>query len=130
MFTERDDLSFETRGLHVDVNVVFTGKKDNLLTLGFGKGLVELCSLVKDKGSLNKAAYEMGMSYSKAWQMIRNAEKILGVELLERKGAKGSDITEEAQELIRSYEAIRHELSGEAEAMTLEMMDRIHECSK
>lgn len=130
MFAEHDDLSLETRGLHVEVNVVFIGKKDNLLTLGFGKGLVELCSFVKDKGSLNKAAYEMGMSYSKAWRIIRNAEKILGVELLQRKGAKGSEITKEAEELIQSYVALRQDLSSKAERMVLEMVDRIHECSK
>lgn len=82
MFARCDEELFEVNGVHIEVNPVLIAKKDGLLTLGFGKGLVELCNQVKEKGSLNKAALEMGMSYSKAWHIIRNAEEILGVNLL------------------------------------------------
>lgn len=62
MFARCDEELFEVNGVHIEVNPVLIAKKDGLLTLGFGKGLVELCNQVKEKGSLNKAALEMGMS--------------------------------------------------------------------
>lgn len=130
MFARCDEELFEVNGVHIEVNPVLIEKKDGLLTLGFGKGLVELCNQVKEKGSLNKAALEMGMSYSKAWHIIRNAEEILGVNLLQRNGAKGSTVTKEAQELISSYNIMQEQLSGEAAVMALKMIDRIHECSR
>ena len=36
-----------------------------------GKGRVELLELIAETGSINKAATKMGMSYKKAWQMIK-----------------------------------------------------------
>ena len=46
MFARCDEELFEVNGVHIEVNPVLIAKKDGLLTLGFGKGLVELCNPV------------------------------------------------------------------------------------
>lgn len=59
-------------------------------------------------GSLNKAALEMNMSYTKAYSLIKNAEKSLSVKLLIKQiGGKyggGSIVTAEAKDIIKKYE--------------------------
>jgi molybdate transport system regulatory protein len=73
----------------------------------FGEGPCELLERIRSSGSLKKAAEEMGMSYSKAWTVIRRAEKQLGVTLLLRKAGGteggGSLLTAEAHDLITRY---------------------------
>ncbi len=79
----------------------------------FGKGPEELLRRVEATHSLNQAALQMGMSYSKAWRMIRAMEKRLGFALLERTvgglDGGGSKITPEAQDLMRRYEQFERE---------------------
>lgn len=70
----------------------------------FGKGVVELCRRVDRLGSLNKAAKDMGMSYSKAWRIMKGAEDGFGIELLVRNGPKGSVLTEDARKLVEAYD--------------------------
>ncbi|MGI5998396.1 MAG: winged helix-turn-helix domain-containing protein [Lutispora sp.] len=85
----------------------------------FGQGPYRLLLLVDNLGSLNKAASEMGMAYSKALNIIKNAEEELNMELLEREigGAKGggSKLTKEAKELIDKYERFRNAAVEEIE---------------
>lgn len=130
MPAKEEDLLHDNAGIHLEINLVLIGKHRDLLVNGFGRGLIELCCLVKEKGSINKAAQDMGMSYSKAWHILSNAKKILGVSLVKRNRSKGSTITPEAEELIASYYAIQKHLISEAENMVLKMIDRIHECSR
>ena len=49
----------------------------------FGKGPCILLKTIDKLGSLNKAAKELNMSYSKAWSIINRAERVLGYSLLE-----------------------------------------------
>lgn len=74
----------------------------------FGPGPIMLLLKTHELGSLNKAAMEMKMSYSKALSIIKTAEEELGFKLLIRciggKDGGGSIITKEAKELIRKYE--------------------------
>ena len=51
----------------------------------FGPGVASLLRLVERTGSLQTAAAEMQMSYSKAWKIIRKAEGELGFPLMERR---------------------------------------------
>ena len=56
----------------------------------FGAGISELLERVEGTGSLRRAASDMGMAYSKAWQIVRRAEEHLGFELMVRRtGGKG-----------------------------------------
>jgi molybdate transport system regulatory protein len=74
----------------------------------FGKGIYDLLIGVKNKGSLSEAAKNMGMSYNKAHNLIKNAGKRLGFELLVSKsgGNKGggSFLTEEAENFVKTYD--------------------------
>ncbi|HHY78142.1 MAG TPA: LysR family transcriptional regulator [Clostridiales bacterium] len=85
----------------------------------FGQGPYRLLILVDRLGSLNKAASEMGMAYSKALNILKNAERELNVKLLEREigGAKGggSKLTQEARRLIEKYEGFRNDAAQEIE---------------
>lgn len=82
----------------------------------FGEGPDNLLRRVAACGSLNKAAAEMRMSYRKAWLMLRDIERRLGYPLLVRKvggvSGGGSQLTPEARDLMKRYEAFRQELEG------------------
>lgn len=45
----------------------------------FGKGVAQLLSLTREKGSLSAAYKSMGMAASKAWKILNRAEADLGV---------------------------------------------------
>ena len=80
----------------------------------FGRGIASLCLGVRERGSLNAAAKDMGMAYSKAWRIIKDTEDALGIELLIRNGAHGSHLTDEGNQLLDTYFAIEKELSEKA----------------
>lgn len=80
----------------------------------FGRGIANLCLGVRAKGSLNAAAKSMGMAYSKAWRIIKETENALGIELLIRDGAHGSQLTDEGNKLLDIYIAIEKKISKEA----------------
>ena len=80
-----------------------------------GPGIVSLCKGISDTGSLNAAAKRMRMAYSKAWRIMRDTEKALGVKLLERNGAHGSTLTDDCKKLIATYDAIASNLQHQAE---------------
>lgn len=81
----------------------------------FGLGPMILLKKTDKLGSLNKAANEMKMSYSKALSIIKTAERELNMKLLIRhqggKDGGGSTITEEAKELIKNYEQFNRQAS-------------------
>lgn len=80
----------------------------------FGDGPYELLKRVKNTNSLHQAAFQMGMSYSKAWRLIRTLEERLGFALLERKtgglSGGGSKVTPEARSLMKQYGQFRKEI--------------------
>lgn len=75
----------------------------------FGKGPCMLLCAIDEKGSLRAAASSMGLSYSKALQMIQRAEAAFGFPLTEKtiggKGGGGSQLTAEARDLIKKFQA-------------------------
>ncbi len=85
------------------VSVKFSNSDDSG-SWGFGRGIVELLRRIEHYGSINKATNSMGMAYSKAWKIINAIEKEFGVRLVDRDGARGSAITEDARTLIARYE--------------------------
>ena len=70
---------------------------------GFGRGIELLLTGIEQHGSLNRAAKELGMAYSKAWRIIRQAEEELGVQLIDRDGAHGSTLTEDGATFLARY---------------------------
>ena len=67
----------------------------------FGDGPLDILHRVERAGSLRQAAAEINMSYSQAWNLMKDLEKRLGFNLLKRKvGGK----KEEGQKLLRKRE--------------------------
>ena len=83
----------------------------------FGRGIASLCLGVRETGSLNAAAKGMGMAYSKAWRIIKDTEAALDLQLLNRDGAHGSNLTEAGNKLLDTYLAIEEKLQKEAEEL-------------
>lgn len=79
----------------------------------FGPGTLKLLVLITQTGSLLQAAKKMGMAYSKAWRIVREAENHLGVQLIERhaggSGGGGSALTPDGQRLMVKFVAMRAE---------------------
>jgi molybdate transport system regulatory protein len=79
----------------------------------FGDGPLDIFHRVERTGSLRQAAAEINMSYSLAWNLIKGLEERLGFKLLKRKvgGEKGggSEITQEAKELMIKFKLFREE---------------------
>ena len=77
----------------------------------FGEGPARLMRAVETTGSLRAAAMSMGMAYTKALKLIRNAENALAFPLISRstggKDGGGSCLTEEGKEWLQRYETYR-----------------------
>ena len=81
----------------------------------FGRGVANLCLGVRELGSLNAAAKDMKMAYSKAWRIIKETEAALGMQLLDRDGAHGSTLTKDGDKLLDTYLEIDAKLQAIAE---------------
>lgn len=107
-------MDHETLKFHVRLRLY---KKD----MYYGPGVSALMELVKEKESLSAACKEMHMAYSKAWKIIRHAEKDLGFSLMEgtRGGENGGKtvLTEEGEELLKRYKAFEREVLLSAEQL-------------
>jgi len=80
----------------------------------FGDGPHDLLKRVEKTKSLHQAAQQMGMSYSKAWRLIRTIEGRLGFALLERRvggpSGGGSQLTPMARNLMKDYKQFRNDV--------------------
>ena len=81
----------------------------------FGRGVANLCLGVRELGSLNAAAKDMKMAYSKAWRIIKETEAALDMQLLDRDGAHGSTLTADGDKLLDTYLEIDAKLQAIAE---------------
>lgn len=91
----------------------------------FGKGPYVLLNKVKECGSLNKAAIELGMSYSKAFNVIKKCEKAMNKKFLNREigGVKGggSTLTEDGEKILKNYEKITKEINKKLDELIEEL---------
>lgn len=82
----------------------------------FGKGPKTLLLKIDELGSLRMAASNMKLSYTKAWNMILNLEKGLGIKVLEKqvggKNGGGSTLTKEARVLIEKFDEFEKEVGN------------------
>ena len=86
----------------------------------FGPGVADLLELVEEKGSIQGACSEMGMSYSKSWKIIKRAERELGYPLLSSHngGTAGgkSELTEKGKWFLQQYREMDEALRRKMEA--------------
>lgn len=77
----------------------------------FGEGPCRLLRGVEEFGSLRGAASSLGMAYTKALKLLKNAEAAMGFPLTMRcvggKDGGGSQLTPEGKEWLEKYEAYR-----------------------
>ena len=77
----------------------------------FGEGPARLLREIEETGSLRAAAISMGMAYTKALKLMKQAEDALGFLLITRttggKAGGGSILTQEGTGWLRQYEAYR-----------------------
>ncbi len=81
----------------------------------FGPGVAILLEKIKENNSIRKACAQIGMSYSKAWTIIKRAETNLGFKLLESKtggvDGGGATLTQNAQRLLSEFRMCEKELT-------------------
>lgn len=98
------------------------GREASDLPGTFGRGTVSLLQGVAKRGSLNQAAKSMNMAYSKAWRLVKEAEAHVGLDLIERHGAHGSELTPDGTKLLNAYLQIEQEASALAAERFVEIM--------
>jgi len=76
--------------------------------------LARLLEAVMEEGSLNRAARRLGIPYSRAWDIVARAERVLGEPLLLRSrggaGRGGAALTPLAREVVSAYREARRRL--------------------
>lgn len=81
----------------------------------FGKGPCDILTSVEKHGSLKRAAEEMGMSYSHAWNLVKKLEHQLGFKLLNFQvggvDGGGAFLTPEARDMMKRYQSFMKEAS-------------------
>ena len=87
----------------------------------FGPGVATLLHKVEQLHSLRSAAMDMNMAYSKAWTIVKNAERELGFTLLDsttggRHGG-GAVLTAEGSALLSAYDSYCAALRQEADRL-------------
>jgi putative molybdopterin biosynthesis protein len=94
-------ISVKNLKIHYDIIVEVNGKEilDGLTA--------RLLYEVKRKGSILKASQSLGVPYSRAWEMVNKAERVLGEKLIETwkggGGRGGARLTSTAEEIVRMY---------------------------
>jgi len=88
----------------------------------------ELLRTVDEAGSLNRAADDLGRSYSRAHQRLTALEDALGPLVVRERGGSGgggSELTDEARELLARFERLRTEFTGTAEVEETVLSGRV-----
>ncbi len=79
-----------------------------------GNNLFDLLDNINKRGSISRAASALGFSYRYAWGLLREAEKALNVQLVEKQagGASGggASLTLEGSNLLEQYRSFRDEV--------------------
>ena len=84
----------------------------------FGKGPYELLCAIQQHASVRQACQALGLSYTKAWRIIRRLEQGFGQPLILRysggKHGGGAGLTPFAQELLDRYQQLEASVAGYA----------------
>jgi len=80
-----------------------------------GPGKIELLEAIRRRGSLSRAARDLGMSYRRAWLLLQSLnnsfKKPVTLATTGGKGGGGATVTDFGEELIRSYRRLDREIS-------------------
>ena len=82
-----------------------------------GEREARLLEAVEQLHSIKDAAREAGISYRTAWGAIQQMERAFGRPVVESRaggpGGGGTTLTDECQQLLRSYQEMRRRLEGD-----------------
>ena len=93
-------------------NIIMTEKFPEIyikITMDYGNGIVfddtlaDLLLALKEQGSINSAAKQIGISYTKAWKIITAAEEIFGCKFTMRQRPQGTVLTDEGNGFLDKY---------------------------
>ena len=104
-----------TGRLELEPRIKLWVEKDGHLVLSDYR--VRILELVRETGSLAKAAERLGLSYRRVWGKVREIEQNLGLSLVESEvggaGGGGSSLTADGKRLVALYERFRRRMEGE-----------------
>ena len=87
----------------------------------FGPGICELLERIRDTGSIQAAAAEMGMSYTKAWRILNRAEREMGASLITRvsggRNGGSSKLTDAGEKAVADYRQMEARLAEFADRL-------------
>ncbi|MBI5538955.1 MAG: LysR family transcriptional regulator [Bacteroidia bacterium] len=89
-----------------------------------GEGKIALLKHIEKTNSLVAAASELKVSYRKAWGDIKNAESLLGIQLIDRK--RGGDcggtstLTDEAKKIVEAWDKLHQKVDIAVEDIIVE----------
>jgi molybdate transport system regulatory protein len=82
----------------------------------FGSGLAKLLESVDRCGTLQEAARAVGMSYRRAWGLIKKAEKHMGATLIVPRtggaGGGGTTLSREGKQLLETFQRLNREVAA------------------
>ncbi len=87
--------------------------------------LIELLVLVAEQGSLLNAARGLGMSYRRAWDVVREGEQQFGTPLLVMERGKGSTLTELGARIVWADKRIHARLRPALETLSSELAEEL-----
>ncbi len=87
--------------------------------------LIELLVLVAELGSLLHAARGMGMSYRRAWDVVREGEQLFQTPLLVMERGKGSTLTELGARIVWADRRIHARLRPALETLSSELAQEL-----
>lgn len=88
----------------------------------------DLLRTVDAEGSLNRAADALGRSYARAHQRLTDLEEAVGPLVVRQRGGAGgggSELTDEARDLLARFERLRAEFTGTAEVEETVLAGRV-----
>lgn len=95
----------DLRALSVKTKIVLSRTEDF-----FGPGIFHLLQHIDQTGSIQAAAKELGISYSKCWKLLNRAEEQMGFPFLNRynggRHGGNSTLTEEGRTFMNRYQAM------------------------
>jgi len=88
----------------------------------------ELLRTIDSEGSLNRAADALGRSYSRSLQRLTELEEAVGPLVARQRGGSGgggSELTDEARDLLARFQRLRAEFTGTAEVEETVLFGRV-----
>ena len=114
--------------IFLDFSIFLKHKEDNHPVLT--EEHFELLLDISELGSLAASAEKMQISYRKAWELVRQSEKTLGFQLIEKhRGGKdggNSVLTEEGKKLIVAYKALRNDFDTSVKKIVKDFFQTIN----